>query len=104
MVAPEFTLALLVASLILAVGVGLFLHRLGTACLIAVAFLAILWILTNQAIASDWHDADGFIDCWPHCTDHQQAIGVVIFYAPLTAGILLLIALVSAIVHARSQR
>jgi hypothetical protein len=104
MVAPELALALLMASLILAVGVGLFLHRLGTACLTAVAFLAVLWLLAQHAIAIDWHDADGFIDCGRYCTDRQQAIGVVFFYAPVTTGILLLIALVSAITHSRRHR
>jgi NADH:ubiquinone oxidoreductase subunit 6 (subunit J) len=94
----------LVAVLILAVGIGLFLRRLGTACLITVAFLAILWILANQAIETDWHDADGFIDCWPHCTAHQKAIQAVFWLAPVTAGLLLVVALVSAIVRARSQR
>jgi hypothetical protein len=59
MVAPEFALGLIVASLILAVGVGFFLHRIGMACLTAVGLLAILWILANQAIATGWHDADG---------------------------------------------
>jgi hypothetical protein len=91
----------LVAVLILAVGIGLFLRRLGTTCLICVA---ILWILANQAIETDWHDADGFIDCWPHCTAHQKAIQAVFWLAPVTAGLLLVVALVSAIVRARSQR
>jgi hypothetical protein len=36
---PEFALLLLAAVLILTVGVGLLLHRLGTACLTAIAFL-----------------------------------------------------------------
>jgi hypothetical protein len=103
MVAPEFALALMVVSIILAVGVGLCLRRLGIACLTAIAFLAVLWILANQAIATGWHDADGFIDCGIYCAGRQEAVAVVFWYAPVIAGILLLIALVSAIIHTRRQ-
>ena len=91
------------AVLIPVVGIGWFLHRLGTTCLTAVALLAILWFLANYAISIDWHDADGIFDCWPGCTAHQKAIQVVFWLAPVTAGFLLFIVLVSAIVQ-RSQR
>jgi hypothetical protein len=95
---------LLVAIFIVAVGLGLQYGRLGAASLTAAAFLALLWILAYYAMSIDWHDADGSFDCWPGCTALQGAIATVFFLAPVIAGSLLLVALVSsAISHARGD-
>jgi hypothetical protein len=96
-------LLLLLGVFILALGLGLWRHHLGAACLIAFAFLALLWILASYAISIDWHDADGIIDCWPSCTAWQDRIAVVFWYTPVVAGVLLLIALLTAITHARNS-
>jgi hypothetical protein len=96
-------LFLLVAVFILALGLGLWRHHLGAACLTAVACLALLWILANYAISIGWHDAGGIIDCGVHCTEWQTRIAVVFWYTPIVAGVLLLIALVTAVIHARGS-
>jgi hypothetical protein len=92
---------LLLAVFILAVGLGLWQHHLGAACLTAVAFFTFVWILANYAISIDWHDADGFTDWWPRCSAQQKAIQAIFWFAPVFAGVLLLIAPVSALIHAR---
>jgi hypothetical protein len=96
--------ALLVAIGLLAAALGWWQRRIGAACLTGIAVLALVWILANYAISINWHDANGFIDCGLHCTARQGAVGIVFWYAPIIAGILLVIALVSAIIHALRQR
>jgi Ca2+/Na+ antiporter len=49
----------------------------------AVLVLIALWLLAMVAYSTDWRDADGFLDCWPTCTRHQQAIGSVLLIAPV---------------------
>jgi hypothetical protein len=53
--------------------------------------------LAYWAAATDYRDADGFVDCWPNCTAIQDATGWGVFLAPivgLIAGITTLAALV----------
>jgi hypothetical protein len=41
--------------------------------------------LAYAAVATDYRDADGFVDCWPSCTAIQEATGFGIFLAPAVA-------------------
>jgi hypothetical protein len=89
---------LLPAAVILpTVGVGLWLHRLGAVCLVAALFFVCLWLLAFYALETDWHDAGGFVDCWPRCTTLQDVTGTMFWYAGPIAGILFLTALVTAL-------
>ena len=31
--------------------------------------------LDGVAISADFHDADGFMDCWPYCSTWQEIVG-----------------------------
>jgi hypothetical protein len=67
--------------------------------LIAVGGLAALWLLAEVAIATDWHDADGFLDCYPSCSALHVAVGVLFWGAPAAA-----LVLVSSAALARHMR
>jgi hypothetical protein len=69
--------------------------QLARAFIAITVVLATLWGLALAAIWADYHDADGFTDCWPRCTDYQNAIAAAFWYGPvmfiplsLLAGIL----------------
>lgn len=70
-----------VAALVLA-------HRRERLVAVAVAILVLLvagWAFAFAAAATDYHDADGFIDCWPHCSVLQDAVGGSLFFGPVLA-------------------
>jgi hypothetical protein len=52
-----------------------------------------VWGASLLTIATDYRDADGHVDCWPHCTAYQKAIGGVFWY---TIPLVTLLALASA--------
>ncbi len=61
-------------------------HRIGrllATSLAMIAIAAMTFVLALVAIDRDFRDADGFIDCWPHCTLFQDAVGATIFAAPI---------------------
>ena len=93
----EISFATLLAFAVLSVVLGLRQRRLAAASLAAAAFIAFLWMLVVVAQTTDWHDADGWIDCWPRCTPLQDAMPVVLYGGPLIAGTLLLVSVASAI-------
>ncbi len=66
--------------------------RLGPMFLAAVVLLAAAWALAAAAQATDFRDADGFVDCWPSCSLLQQAVGWTFFYAPIDAVLLAVLA------------
>ena len=92
----------LVAMAVLSMGIGLLWRRFTLTSLAAVALLALLWLLAAFAHQSDWHDADGWIDCWPRCTFLQDAVGAILVFAPgLVACILVIMAVARAVVGIR---
>jgi len=80
--------ALLVAGLLFADRWG----RLLPACAGILGSLAVGWVLAARAVAVDYRDADGFIDCWPSCTAFQKAVGATLFYGPVAAVLFLVVA------------
>lgn len=52
-----------------------------------------VWVLNWVAIATDFQDADGHMDCWPYCSTWQDVVSLTFWY-----GGLLFVALVIAVV------
>jgi hypothetical protein len=77
----------LIAFLIL-VGFGSFLYtawrrsRLVPAFIGLTLLLAALWAFAYAAVWTDYHDADGWIDCWPRCSTYQNTVGGTFVLAP----------------------
>ncbi|MGH3022324.1 MAG: hypothetical protein ACRDNI_01590 [Gaiellaceae bacterium] len=69
-------------------------QRLLAACIGILSVLAVGWVLAARAVAVDYRDADGFVDCWPYCTAFHMTIGATLFYGPVAAGLLLVVAVV----------
>jgi hypothetical protein len=68
--------------------------RLGLAAGAAAAGLLAIWIAAAIAVATDYRDADGMMDCWPSCTAFQDTVQVAyLFSLPL-----LLLAALAALV------
>ena len=88
---------MLVAVALFAFGLGVLRRRIGWASLAATGLLAFVWILAAAAHMTDWHDADGWIDCWPRCKPVQDATRVILLSVPVIAGSLLVVALVTAV-------
>ena len=59
--------------------------------LIGAAVLAAAYSVANVMIASDYEDADGFVDCWPYCSGVQEAVKVTFWFG---GALLVLIAVV----------
>ena len=96
-IASVLVIVAVIAGLVLATRRGhLLLASAGT-----LASLTGLWLLALLAVRADYHDADGFIDCWPGCTAVHNAVGVTLFYGPV-AAIVVLIATVA--LHVRVSR
>ena len=76
------------------------------AALVAVALVAgALWVIALVAISTDYHDADGFTDCWPSCSVLQHSVGVLFFGAPaLVVAVLLLAGLVGVVRRVRAHK
>ena len=51
-----------------------------------------LFALAWAVAATDWNDADGFIDCTPHCTSTHMAVSTAFFFGPLIVIALLVVA------------
>jgi hypothetical protein len=79
-------------------------QRLGIAFLGVTVLLASFWALAKIAVEHDYGDADGYVDCWPHCTGVQQSVILGIGGAPI-AWILLgvLAAVLSALTGPRGR-
>jgi hypothetical protein len=61
------------------------LRRLGVAFVFAAGVIAAAWALTEAAIRTDYRDADGYGDCWPHCTALQNGVGTMNALAPVAS-------------------
>jgi hypothetical protein len=68
-------------------------HWFSRSRLVGLAILAVVVVFDLIAISTDFHDADGFLDCWPQCSTWQHAIRW-----SLSVGVLLLLVLVIAAV------
>ena len=63
-------------------------HRRGPllpAGVVLFAGAAVAFGLSYVAIATDYRDADGYVDCWPDCTAIQDAVSFGFFLAPVVA-------------------
>lgn len=45
--------------------------------------LVVSWVTAAVLFGTDYRDADGFMDCWPHCTVLQDVVGFVLFASPI---------------------
>jgi hypothetical protein len=80
-------------------------RRLRVAFLFLGLLGAVLWLLSLVAIETDYRDADGTFDCWPHCTAFQDSVGAAIFWIPAVLGALAIVAgLIVAVDRARASR
>jgi len=66
--------------------------------------LAAAWGLALAAIWTDYRDADGFVDCWPSCSQFQNAVEWALWYGPVMIVLLGVFAGVLGIVTARRER
>ncbi len=73
------------------------------AVIAALLYLGVAWVLAVLAVATDYRDADGFIDCWPYCSMLQDAVGKVLWVAPF-AGLVVILAAVADFVVRRHKR
>jgi hypothetical protein len=62
--------------------------------------LVVAWAVDAVVVRTDYRDADGFIDCWPHCTALQDVVGTVLWASPA----LLVILLASCLVGCMTRR
>ncbi len=90
------------AALVGAVALRLVWPRVLTAAVLgAVLLLGALDLLAWAAIATDFRDADGFIDCWPDCTFLQNAVLAAVFWVPLVMTALVVLAVAYVAVTSR---
>ena len=55
---------------------------------LALLVIAAIWTLAKVANDRNYHDADGWADCWPSCTALQRGVGVSLVGGALLAGVL----------------
>ena len=79
-------------------------RRLGLTSVVGVVALAVAWSLAELAISTDWHDADGFADCFPSCSGVQRTVGFVFFSAPAAVALFVLALVFSRLLGGRRQR
>ncbi|MEX2210839.1 MAG: hypothetical protein WD689_03650 [Gaiellaceae bacterium] len=77
--------------------------RLGWAFAAVAVLLAVAWLLAAAAVQTHFHDADGFVDCWPHCGALQTAVSWTLFYGPIYLVLLAVLAAVLAAVDRRRR-
>src|SRR5688572_1270673 len=74
------------------------LRRLVIAFAIAMIMSTSLWAVAEAAIRTDYRDADGYGDCWPHCTPLQNGVGTINALAPITlVGLIVVTAVLIAL-------
>lgn len=79
-------------------------HRLLPAFAAILVALAVGWGLAARAVAVDYRDADGFVDCWPSCTALHKTVGATLFFGPVAAVLLLVVAAVLLAARRRTAR
>jgi hypothetical protein len=62
--------------------------RLGLAFIAVTLLLAGAWVLAKVAVAHDYRDGGGYVDCWPRCTNLQNAVSLGISAAPIAWALL----------------
>jgi hypothetical protein len=72
--------------------VGLRFDALGRVSLAALPLVSAIWIVGWELMKRDWHDIDGWVDCYPYCHAWHR-IGAAWFWGPpLAVTVLVLIA------------
>ncbi len=80
-------------------------RTLTNAVLAGILLLGALEALAWAAIVTDFRDADGFIDCWPHCTLRQGVVGTTVWWSPiLRAALVVLTAAYLGLTSRRAKR
>jgi hypothetical protein len=90
---------LLVVLVGLAFGIPFAASRHDTFGRVLIALLLIVGTaltLDGIALAADFHDADGFIDCWPYCSTWQDIVGGTFWWGGMLFLVLVIVAIVSA--------
>jgi hypothetical protein len=73
----------------------------GRAVLVLGALLVTAWVLSAFAVDRDFHDADGWADCWPSCSPLQRAVPIALLAGPVYLVVLAVAYGVLAIVRRR---
>jgi hypothetical protein len=55
--------------------------------------VATAWMLDVVAISTDFHDADGFMDCWPYCSTWQEVVNWTFWWG----GTLFMVLVIAAV-------
>jgi H+/Cl- antiporter ClcA len=66
--------------------------------------LTAVWLLAAIAYVTNWRDAGGWVDCGIRCSSVQHLVGSILFWFVPLVGILLLVAVVSAVLSWKSRR
>jgi membrane protein implicated in regulation of membrane protease activity len=78
---------------------------LGRAFLAVSVVLALLWLAAIAAVRTDYHDADGYIDCRPSCSALQDGVATAIWWGPIAFVVLgVLAAVLAAVSGPRSSK
>ena len=90
-----YTLMIVIPAIALVATIVLWRLRPGTLpLLIGAALVSSAYVAANVMIATDYKDADGFVDCWPYCSGVQEAVKVAFWFG---GGLLVLIGVVSLV-------
>jgi uncharacterized membrane protein len=88
--------AVLVGLVTAAVASGLARGALLRKAVLVALLIACAWALAAIAVATRWHDADGFTDCSTSgCTPLQNSVSVVLIFGPVAAAVVLAVAVVA---------
>ena len=97
------TYPLMVAIPVIALAASIVLWRLRPRTLpllIGTVVLAGAYGLANVMIASDYEDADGFVDCWPSCSGVQEAVQAMFWFGGALLAVIAVVSLIWAAVAA----
>lgn len=70
----------------------------GRAFLVMAVLLTGAWVLAVFAVDKDFHDADGWVDCWPSCSLLQRAVPIALFAGPVYLAVLAIVYRMLAII------
>ncbi len=93
--------AILVSVCVAALVMGFRRGRVVPVVVGSIAGLAMLWIGAVLLSASGWHDADGWVDCYPSCDPLQEVVAVTLGWGLALIVLLGLIGVGSALVARR---
>jgi hypothetical protein len=95
LIVPAAVVAIVLAPILALIALASRPSRGGLVLLALAAAVCACWLLFVQLVANDYRDADGFVDCWPHCTAWQESVSWVLFLGPIVACVLAGLALVT---------